>query len=52
MKPNFESELGLPKNENEKIDRALEKFTNATKSDIPQSLSAPIEFLIAKVRAC
>lgn len=52
MKPNFESELGLPKNENEKIDRAMEKFTNDTKSDIPQSLSAPIEFLIAKVRPC
>jgi len=49
MRPNFESELGLPKNESEKIDKAMEKFAQATKDDIPPSLTAPIEFLIAKV---
>jgi len=52
MKPDFESALGLPHNESEKIDQAMQKFTNATKKDIPQSLTAPIEFLISKVIPC
>lgn len=49
MKPNFESELGLPKEESEKIDRAMEMFSKVTKSQIPQSLVAPIEFLMKKL---
>ena len=52
MKPNFESELGLPKEESEKIDKAMDKFSNTTKSNIPQSLTAPIEFLLSKVQPC
>lgn len=46
MKPNFESVLGLPHNEGEKIDKAMEKFANAMKIDIHESLVAPIEFLV------
>jgi len=49
MKLNFESELGLPKEESEKIDKAMEMFSKVTKSEIPQSLVSPIEFLVEKL---
>ncbi|HRR41616.1 MAG TPA: AAA family ATPase [Syntrophales bacterium] len=51
MKPNFESELRLPKEESEKIDQAMEMFSNVTKSDIPQSLIDPIESVVNKTRS-
>ncbi len=49
MKPNFEAELCLPKEESEKIDRAMEMFSKVTKSEISQSLIEPIEFLVRKL---
>ncbi len=49
MKPDFEAELKLPRNESEKIDMAMEKLEIAEIYDIPQSLTAPIKFLIGKV---
>ena len=52
MKPNFESELELPKTESEKIDKAMDKFAHATMKDLPKSLTAPIEFLVKKVTSC
>jgi len=51
MKPNFESELGLPKNESEKIDKAMEKFAKATKEDIPESLIKPIDYLLKELQS-
>jgi len=38
MKPDFESELGPPHNEAEKIDRAIERFSGATADDVPAVL--------------
>ena len=46
MKPTFEGELGLPKDESNKIDRALAKFSNISKDEIPASLSSPIDALM------
>ncbi len=43
----FEDELGLPKNESEKIDNALAKFINAGEEDIPECLCNPIKKLLS-----
>ncbi|HQH27974.1 MAG TPA: ATP-dependent endonuclease, partial [Oligoflexia bacterium] len=52
LKPDFESELGLPHEESEKIDKALALFSTATRETIPQCLLAPISALLEKVKQC
>lgn len=47
LEPDFESCLGLPKDESEKIDNALALFINASESDIPKCLRQAIEGLLA-----
>jgi predicted ATP-dependent endonuclease of OLD family len=47
MKPDFEAEMGLPSNESEKVDKALQMFAQIKKDQIPKSLLAPIEKLLA-----
>jgi predicted ATP-dependent endonuclease of OLD family len=46
MKPDFEAELSLPRNEALKIDRALVMFADANEKDIPNSLRQPIKRLM------
>ena len=46
LKPNFEAELGLPKEESTKIDKALSLFAEATEEDIPECLRGPVEKLM------
>lgn len=46
MKPTFEEELGLPREESNKIDRALAKFSNISRDELPSSLSSPIDALM------
>lgn len=46
MKPTIEAELGLPREESNKIDRALAKFSTIAKADIPTSLATPINTLM------
>jgi hypothetical protein len=47
LTPDFEGVLSLPSEESEKVDRAMELFSKATKSDIPEVLRKPIEALLA-----
>jgi putative ATP-dependent endonuclease of the OLD family len=50
MNPDFESEYGLPKNESEKLDKALEFFVSACAEDIRSSaLIGPIAFVLKKL---
>lgn len=46
MKPTLEAELGLPREETNKIDRALAKFSAIGKDDVPASLVTTIEALM------
>ncbi|RLB95121.1 MAG: hypothetical protein DRH50_05070 [Deltaproteobacteria bacterium] len=46
MKPDFEGELGLPRDESSKIDQALSRFDEATEEDIPDCLRDPVEKLM------
>ena len=50
MKPDFETELGLPHAEAEKIDRALERLSGATERDIPDALRPVIERVLELAR--
>lgn len=50
MKPNFEAEFGLPHNESEKIDKALELFKDSSPEIIKDCLRNPITALIEKVK--
>ncbi len=45
MKPDFETECGLPHVETEKVDHALERFAAAAETDVPTVLRP----VIAKV---
>jgi len=45
LNPDFESELGLPREESEKIDRALDMFKGISGEDVPNCLLRPIEKL-------
>lgn len=44
--PCFEEEMGLPKDESTKIDKALEMFSGIEKDAIPDCLKRPIEYLL------
>jgi len=46
IKPDFEGELGLPRDESSKIDQALSRFDEATEEDIPDCLRDPVEKLM------
>ena len=46
LDPNFESVMGLPQNESEKIDRAIETFTAMKKDEVPLHLVDPIQALL------
>ncbi|HFD87264.1 MAG TPA: DUF2813 domain-containing protein, partial [Gammaproteobacteria bacterium] len=46
MKPDFEGDLGLPRDESSKIDKALSRFDEATEEDIPDCLRDPVEKLM------
>ncbi len=50
MKPDFETECGLPHAEAEKIDRALERFSEASETDVPDVLHPLIEKVVAAAR--
>jgi putative ATP-dependent endonuclease of the OLD family len=52
MKPTFEDELSLPRNESEKIDQAVVKFSNAKAEEVPGCLRQPMEFLLARLTPC
>jgi putative ATP-dependent endonuclease of OLD family len=47
MKPDFEGENGLPSNESEKVDKALEMFSAIKQEQIPKSLVNPIQKLLS-----
>ena len=47
LKPSFEDELGLPKDESKKIDQALEYFMNIKGEDIPDCFKEPVSKLIS-----
>ena len=47
MKPNFEVECGLPHAEGEKIDRALERFSDAGEGDVPLRLQQVVAKVVA-----
>ena len=49
MKPDFEGELGLPRDESSKIDQALSRFDEATDEDIPDCLRDPVEKLMGRL---
>ncbi len=46
LEPDFEGSLGLPRDESEKIDQALQRFSTATEKDIPECLKKPIKALL------
>jgi len=50
MKPTFEMELGLPHAEAEKIDRALERFSGMTETDVPVVLRPVVEKAVEMAR--
>ena len=50
MKPDFETECGLPHAEAEKIDRALERFSGASETDVPDVLHSLIEKVVETAR--
>jgi predicted ATP-dependent endonuclease of OLD family len=50
MKPDFETECGLPRAEGEKIDRALERFSAAGTTDVPDVLRLVIEKVVELAR--
>ncbi len=47
LKPDFEECLGLPSDEAEKVDQALERFSGAKEKDIPGCLQKPIKALLS-----
>ena len=47
LEPDFEGCLGLPKEESEKVDRAMELFATADEGDVPEALRAPMKALLA-----
>ncbi len=49
LRPDFETELGLPHHEDEKPERALARFTDARQGDIPEPLRRPLEALLEKI---
>lgn len=46
LKPDLEGELGLPKDESQKIDKAQEYFEDISEDDIPDCIRTPIEHLL------
>jgi predicted ATP-dependent endonuclease of OLD family len=44
--PDFESELGLSKDESMKVEQALNMFARITKEDLPECLMKPIKYLM------
>jgi predicted ATP-dependent endonuclease of OLD family len=50
MKPDFETECGLPQAEAQKIDRALERFSAAAETDVPNSLRPVIAKVVEMAR--
>ena len=46
LEPDFEGCLGLPKEESEKVDRAMELFSKAKEEDVPEVLQEPIKVLL------
>jgi len=44
--PDFESELGLSKDESMKVEQALNMFAGITKEDLPECLMKPIKYLM------
>jgi predicted ATP-dependent endonuclease of OLD family len=50
MKPDFETELGLPHAGAEKIDRALERFSGVTETGVPDALRPVIAKIVEMAR--
>ncbi len=46
MRPDFETELGLPHDESEKIDRALALFADATAANVPEVLKPVVDKVV------
>jgi hypothetical protein len=44
--PDFESELGLSKDESMKVEQALNMFAGITKENLPECLMKPIKYLM------
>jgi predicted ATP-dependent endonuclease of OLD family len=51
MKPSFEDALALPKEESQKIDKALERFANTNEADMPDCLKEPVRKLMGICQA-
>lgn len=49
LRPNFEAELGLPQEEDEKVERALARFKDARNADIPDALGRPLKSVLEKI---
>lgn len=47
LEPDFEACVGLPRDESEKVDQALELFSKAKEKDIPECLQKPIKALLS-----
>jgi len=46
LDPDLEGVAGLPRSEDQKIDRAIEHFSSIQSEDIPEQLRAPAKFIL------
>ncbi|GAB4142374.1 MAG: AAA family ATPase [Planctomycetota bacterium] len=46
LEPDFEGCLGLPREESEKVDQAMELFSTAKEADVPEALQKPMKALL------
>jgi predicted ATP-dependent endonuclease of OLD family len=50
LRPDFEAELGLPREEDEKPGRALARFQDVKEAEIPEVLRRPLEAVLEKIQ--